>query len=270
MDRAGLVPVPEADRPGVGAIERNCFHDIDSDGYVEVFPVTKPVRIFRLKRDADAKGLGEFQEFDIAEEGGGGHGIGFGDINGDGDPDIVFASGWFEAPEDPYGPGWVWHPEFDLNWCASVPILVHDVNEDGLADIIVGQAHDYGLHWWEQGAADGKRTWTKHVIDEGRSQYHDLQLADIDKDGAVELITGKRYRAHNDNDPGAHDPVGVYYFDIDKGAFTRHTVDYGPAGRASGVGIYFWLEDVDGNGWLDIVAPGKEGLYLFRNLGPVK
>jgi hypothetical protein len=29
-----------------------------------------------------------------------------------------------------------------------------------------------------------------------------------------------------------------------------------------------WAGDIDGDGRLDIVAPGKEGLFLFRNLGP--
>jgi len=81
------------------------------------------------------------------------------------------------------------------------------------------------------------------------------------------LITGKRYRAHLGRDPGAMDPVGTYYFEIDGGRFRRVTLDYGPASKASGVGIYLWVADVDGNGWKDIVAPGKEGLYLFRNLG---
>jgi len=31
------------------------------------------------------------------------------------------------------------------------------------------------------------------------------------------------------------------------------------------MGIYFWLEDLTGNGYKDIVAPGKEGLYIFYN-----
>ena len=49
---------------------------------------------------------------------------------------------------------------------------------------------------------------------------------------------------------------------------TRYTIDYGPPDKASGAGIYFWVDDLDGNGWKDIIAPGKEGLYLFKNLGP--
>ncbi len=208
-------------------------------------------------------------EAHAGDRGWGGHGItGFGDLNGDGYADAVFNGGWMEGPEDPFSGEWVWHPEFDLGGSASVPILVCDVNEDGLSDLIVGGAHNYALDWWEQGMENGQRTWTRHSIDPHRSQYHDLVLADIDNDGELEMITGKRYRAHSGNDPGADDPVGLYYFEINGGEFQRCTLDYGPAGEASGAGIYLWVEDVDGNGWLDIVAPGKDGLYLFKNMGP--
>ena len=95
-----------------------------------------------------------------------------------------------------------------------------------------------------------------------------MQLVDIDNDGELELLTGKRYRAHQEHDPGSLDPVGLYYFKINGGNFVRYTIDYGPAWQASGAGIYFWVQDIDGNGWKDILAPGKDGLFLFRNLGP--
>jgi hypothetical protein len=114
---------------------------------------------------------------------------------------------------------------------------------------------------------DGKRTWTEHPIDPGSSQYHDLQWVDIDNDGKNELVTGKRYRAHCGNDPGADDPIGVYYFKWDRQEFVKHVIDHGPAGKASGVGIYFAIADLTGNGWLDIVAPGKDGLCVFFNQG---
>ncbi len=246
-----------------GNIERCSFYDIDGDGYVEVFATTSPVHFFRLVRDENSVGQGRFEQYTITE-GGGGHGFGCGDLNGDGRPDLIFSGGWMEAPENPYDvSAWKWHPEFNLS-TASVPVLVHDVNKDGKNDIIVGGAHVYGLWWFEQGD-DG--TWTQHVIEEFRSQYHEMQLADIDNDGELELVTGKRYRAHRGHDPGGHDPIGTYYYDISPDGFTRHTLDYGPAGRASGIGIYCWITDIDGNGWLDIVAPGKEGMYLFTSLG---
>lgn len=252
----------------VGNVERTLFCDLDGDGVPEVMPVTNPVHIFKLKRDAQGKGAGGFEQFTVAVKGGGGHGAGAGDINGDGRPDLVFAGGWFENPENTYDMNaWVWHPEFEAPM-ASIPMLVHDVNGDGLADLIIGEAHNYGLYWLEQGKADGKRTWTKHEIETRRSQFHDLQLHDMDNDGKPDLVTGKRYYAHNGHDPGANDPVGLYYYRINGGAFERVTVDYGTPDKHSGAGIYFWVEDVDKNGWKDILAPGKEGLYLFLNQGP--
>ncbi len=252
----------------VGNVERCLFCDVNGDGHMEVLPVTNPVHVFQLVRDEDGKGTGEFKQHTIPV-GGGGHGLGCGDITGNGRVDLVFATGWLEAPEDPLNnlDGWVWHDVFDFG-LASVPILVHDVNGNGMADLIVGEGHDYGLYWMEQGRDDeGNRTWTRHDIDMERSQFHDIQLADIDNDGNLDLVTGKRYYAHNGNDPGADDPVFVSYYKIDGGEFTRYNIDYGPAGEASGVGIYFWIEDVNGNGWKDIVAPGKEGLFLFLNQG---
>lgn len=253
----------------IGSVERPCFYDLDNDGIVEVVPNTpgQPVHIYKLLRDAAGKGAGKFQEA-IISEGAQGHGIGCGDINGDGRPDIVLNKGWLEAPADPFAEKWVWHPEFDLGGSSSTPILVYDVNGDGVNDIIVGMGHDYGLLWFEQKKdAQGNRTWEKHVIDAERSQYHDLQLVDIDNDGQLELITGKRYWAHCGNDPGERDPIGLYYFKMKAGQFERVTIDYGTPDKASGTGIYFWVADLDGNGWKDIVAPGKEGVYIFRNRG---
>ncbi|MBI5093986.1 MAG: VCBS repeat-containing protein [Candidatus Hydrogenedentes bacterium] len=255
----------------IGNIERCCFWDIDGCGVPEILPNSGRVqRIFKLVRDANGKGTGAFKEYVIAaSDGHAGHGVGYGDINGDGRGDIILPTGWLECPPNPLEDPWTFHPEFNLG-SASVPVLVHDVNEDGLPDIIVGAAHDYGLWWYEQGKdAQGNRTWTKRDIDPKRSQYHDMQLVDIDNDGKLELVTGKRYRAHQEHDPGSLDPLGLYYFKINKGEFTRYTIDYGPAADHAGAGIYFWVQDIDNSGWKSVVAPGKQGLYLFRNKGKI-
>ncbi|MFC4812324.1 FG-GAP repeat domain-containing protein [Paenibacillus sp. GCM10023250] len=251
-----------------GSIETIRFFDIDGCGAPEIFPNTPsaPQAYYKLVRDEAGRGTGRFEKHVIGE-GPSGHGMGFADVNGDGRTDVVLAGGWLEQPADPFAGPWTFHPEFDLG-SASVPVLGHDVNGDGLVDLIVGQAHDYGLHWYEQGrAADGSRTWTKHEIDMTGSQFHDLWLADLDLDGEPELVTGKRYRAHNDGDPGAFDDIGLYYYKLGGGRFEKHVIDYGPAGEASGAGIYFWVHDLSGNGYPDIVAPGKDGLYVFENLG---
>ena len=254
----------EIDRPG--NIETSRFWDVDGDGHVEICPnAGGNVVFYRLLRDASGKGTGKFDKH-VVKMGGCGHGLGFGDVNGDGRGDFVIPSGWLEAPAKPLEGQWKVHEGFELTR-ASVPILVHDVNEDGLADVIYGNGHGYGLFWIEQQLdGDGKRTWVTHTIDDRSAQYHDMLLADVDGDRRLELLTGKRYYAHNGNDPGAEDPVFVRYFDFDKqGVFTPHTIDYGSPKHTSGVGIYFWVEDVTGDDRPDIVAPGKEGLYLFQN-----
>jgi hypothetical protein len=228
------------------------------------------VIFYRLVRDAAGRGTGKFTEH-VVKMGGCGHGLGFGDINGDGRGDFVIPDGWLEAPSKPLDGEWLLHGGFSLGK-ASVPILVHDVNEDGMADIIYGNAHGYGLFWIQQSKDEsGERVWVEHLIDDQWAQYHDMLLADIDGDRRAELVTGKRYYAHNGRDPGAEDPVFVAYYDFDnRGGFTRHTLDYGRPGQSSGVGIYFWVEDITGDGRLDIIAPGKEGLFVFRNSdGPI-
>ncbi len=251
-----------------GNVETTRAWDVDSDGRLEIVPNTPggPLVVYKLITDAQGRGTGEFARHRIYE-GPQGHGLGFGDISGSGRGDFVLANGWLEAPADTYSGTWTFHPEFTLG-SASVPILVVDVNGDGLNDLIVGGAHAYGLDWWEQGRdAHGQRTWTRHPIDPFNSQYHDLQWVDIDGDGAGELITGKRYRAHNGNDPGEFDPVGIYYFKWNGASFSKQVIDYGQPGSASGAGILFAVADVNGDGRPDIVAPGKDGLFLFENLG---
>jgi len=251
-----------------GNVETTRAWDVDGDGQVELVPNTPggPLVAYKLLTDAAGKGTGRFASRTLlgAPQG---HGLGFGDIDGDGRGDFVLARGWVEAPEDPWAGEWRFHQEFDLG-SASIPILVVDVNGDGLADLIVGQAHDYGLDWWEQGRdAAGRRTWTKHPIDPYNSQYHDLLWVDIDNDGECELVTGKRYRAHCGRDPGEHDNVGIYYFKWNGESFSKQVIDYGPARVGTGVGIMFAAADLRGTGRLDIVAPGKDGLYVFFNEG---
>ena len=254
----------------VGNIETTRAWDVDGDGQLELLPNTPggPQRIFKLITDAGGRGTAQFREF-VVLDGQSGHGLGCGDIAGNGRMDIVLANGWLEQPPEGLGGKWTFHEEFNLDR-ASVPILVVDVNGDGVNELIVGGGHGYGLDFYEQRVQRGKRIWLRHPIDPENSQYHDLIWADIDGDGACELITGKRYRAHCGHDVGADDPVGLYYFKWTGEGFAKQVIDYGPPRVGTGCGIHFQVIDINGDGRLDIVAPGKDGLYLFRNLGPAR
>jgi len=249
-----------------GNIETTRSRDIDGDGILEIIPNTPndSLVIYRLLRDNNHNDIGKFTKHLIS--GKHGHGLGFGDVNGDGHTDIIVAKGWWEAPENPFTGEWKLHQEFDLG-TASVPIIVTDVNKDGLSDLIVGQGHDYGLFWYEQktGKKKQKSQWIKHAIDPYNSQYHSMEWTDIDQDGENELITGKRYRAHNGKDPGGNDDLGLYYFKWNGENFSKQVIDYGPYGKGKGTGVYFSVADLDNDGIKDIIVAGKDGLYIYYN-----
>lgn len=262
-------PWPEHVIAEVGCVETTRAWDIDGDGQLEIVPNTPggPLCAYKLVTDAAGKGTGRFTRHLLWNEKQG-HGLGFGDVDGDGRGEFIVNRGIVKATGDPLRDPWELSPEFDLGQDASIPILVADVNGDGVSELIVGRAHSYGLDWWEQRRdASGKRAWTRHPIDPFNSQYHDLQWADIDGDGQPELITGKRYRAHCGRDPGEFDDLGLYYFKWTGAGFAKQVVAYGPPGVGAGCGIQFALADLTGSGRLDIVAPGKDGLHVFYNQG---
>ena len=250
-----------------GPVECLRAWDIDGDGHVELVPNNPggSLKYYRLDRNDQGKALGSFTRVEVAPAQG--HGLGFGDINGDGHGDLISADHWFEAPANPLTDRWVPHQELSLG-SASVPILVEDVNGDGRHDLIVGQGHDYGLVWYEQSTNDaGQRHWIVHPIDPFNAQFHAMEWADVTGDGQPELVTGKRYRAHNGRDPGSGDPLGLYYFQWNGESFTKHTITYGPLGVGKGTGLYFAVADLRGTGRNDIIVAGKDGLSVFYNEG---
>jgi len=190
-----------------------------------------------------------------------GHGVGVADITGNGKPDVLSVHGWLENVDAEHDK-WTWHQDWDLEE-AGFPILGYDVNGDGKMDLIYGHGHSFGLYWLEQKMSGGRRTWERHIIDDSFSEAHALALADIDDDGELELITGKRYRG--DPDPGLYDPLCIYYYKLDRrtATFTRFPISYN--GTAE-IGAQIVVTDIDGDGDKDIIVAGKTGVHWLENL----
>jgi hypothetical protein len=211
-----------------------------------------------------------------------GHGIGAGDMNGDGHLDILTPAGWLEAPSDVRASGdWAFH---ETNWnqlgtsCAADPgapprppspaeygyMFVRDINGDKRPDVLTTMGHSCGVLWLEQ-RADG--SWTRHVIDDSWSAAHAATLADVNGDGRLELVTGKRAQIHSDAAAGERDRLGMYWYDLSSLVSTsppkRHVIEEG--GQMGG-GLQIVVTDIDGDGDPDVVASGKTGLYLAENL----
>ena len=145
--------------------------------------------------------------------------------------------------------------------------VIEDLNNDGLPDIIYGQAHEYGLFWIEQTRdSAGRQAWIYHTIDPTFSQLHTILLVDLDNDGTKDIVTGKRYRGHAGADPGANEPLCIFWYKVEKGPdpkFTKHIITYD---ESIGTGMDPEFVDIDFDGDLDLVTPGKTGLYLLENL----
>ena len=250
-----LVDITGDGRPELVCVRAGAF------GYAE--PVWKaPTERWTFTPITPARGFGRFT-----------HGLGVGDVDGDGRLDLLETSGWWEQTPTK-GELFRFHA-VRFAEAGGAQMFAYDIDGDGDNDVVsVQNAHGYGLAWFEQRRDGGKVSFVRHDILTARSadspwglsisQMHALALVDIDRDGVKDLVTGKRYFAHGGGDPGSHQLAVLYWFRTLRG---DGGVEFEPRliEKRCGVGTQLVVGDVSGDGYADIVVGNKLGTSVLIN-----
>jgi hypothetical protein len=198
------------------------------------------------------------------------HGLGAGDMNGDGHRDVLICHGWWESPGNlSTDKPWKFHPVRIAGDNGPQPLppaanlYADDLDQDGDADLFLSSAHQYGV-WWSENKGESE-PWVLHEIDRSYSQTHAVEQVDINGDGQLDYVTGKRFFAHNGGDPGEYDPVVMYWYEVirEKGKAPVIRPHQILAGLGTGVGTQFQIHDMNTDGKPDIVLSNKKGVNVL-------
>ncbi len=202
-----------------------------------------------------------------------GHGLGVGDVDGDGRMDVLGRKGWYRQPESLQGdPLWAFHP-VEFATPGGCDMFAIDVDGDGDNDVITALgAHDFGLAWYEHIRRGDEITFRQHVIMGDRPEHnkygllftepHSIFLADMDGDGLKDMVTGKTYWSHHKKSPMWDAGAVVYWFRLVRG---EDGVDWVPhlADSEAGIGRQVIVADVNGDKLPDIIAGGMKGANVL-------
>ena len=185
------------------------------------------------------------------------HGLGMNDVNGDGKPDLIHQLGWYENPSNTTM--WKFHADkfSDQNLTQPTHIWTYDFNKDGRLDIFTASSHYPGVWWFSQTAPS---TWKHNTVNPTLGTNHAMIMKDLDMDGIPDIISGKRYFAHDVPADGVD--VALYWVKSTPGPTPKFDV-YKINPELAGVGTQFEVQDINEDNFPDIIVSNKAGVKIY-------
>ncbi|MFN7941985.1 MAG: VCBS repeat-containing protein [Thermoanaerobaculia bacterium] len=226
--------------------------DLDRDGDLDLVSVSEADDRIVLHRNDGTPGDGGWSNVSAALAVDGARAVAAGDLDGDGDPDLVAAAYnengvfWYESDGTPFNGGWT-ERSISLGAGGADDVLLADLDGDGDLDVACAQYLDDEISWYRNNGGSPPSFASFFVDGDAYDGPRAVAAGDLDGDGDLDLAAVSE----------TADAVVWYTNDgtPDVGEWARHRTDNGDSDGPKDVA----LADLDRDGDLDTLVANYAG-----------